>query len=239
MRKVVKIIAIIFTVCFVISTVSAIMVFKNWDTIMGLLDVDNNFINKQIHYYEEQTQINEEVKTEPKTTTDTTVITTNSVVDKDVETLKTYIGKPLEELIVKVNELGYTATYLAQGEDFTSFIDSMKDLYLTGNLEIDSNKKTVVVELVSKSSVELDEQKKSLEEKLSLYRAWQAVEDYGKLQYIDFEVHSIKGKISESIENENTWSLKATCEVFGVKKTCEAKVTGTSDNPEVIDFYVY
>lgn len=39
--------------------------------------------------------------------------------------------------------------------------------------------------------------------------------------------------------DEDTWFLKATCTVNGEDKTCEAKVTGTTDAPEVIFFDVY
>ena len=43
----------------------------------------------------------------------------------------------------------------------------------------------------------------------------------------------------EYAEDENTWFLKAECSVDGVKMTCEAKVTGTTEAPEVLAFDVY
>ena len=51
-------------------------------------------------------------------------------------------------------------------------------------------------------------------------------------------------KYAETAEDENTWFLKAGCTVknaFGQKlnKTCEARVSGTNDNPIIESFIVY
>ncbi|MCL1796790.1 MAG: zinc ribbon domain-containing protein [Eggerthellaceae bacterium] len=86
----------------------------------------------------------------------------------------------------------------------------------------------------------------ALTEKLDVYYAWAAAESYGKSLYpYGFKLHYIVGKLAETPEDENTWFLKATCDVtnaYGAKMknvVCEAKVTGTSDNPEIVYFIVY
>lgn len=58
------------------------------------------------------------------------------------------------------------------------------------------------------------------------------------------EVNDVTGMTVEEAQDGDTWYLKAGCTVtneYGVeiKATCEAKVTGTTNNPEVIDFNVY
>lgn len=58
---------------------------------------------------------------------------------------------------------------------------------------------------------------------------------YGK----SFDLNYLTGKIDASANDENTWFLKAECSIDGTKKTCEAKVTGTTSNAEVISFDVY
>ena len=154
--------------------------------------------------------------------------------------LEAYKGKPLTETMQKIDELGYTATYLADGVDFTDFIDDLKEDYLAGEMVIDEDAKTVEVDLVLASSVELDAQEAALAEKLELGSAWIAADDYGKAEYgDDFDLNYLTGNINQSMEDENTWFLKATCTVYGEEKMCEAKVTGTTDDPEVISFDVY
>ena len=150
-----------------------------------------------------------------------------------------YVGKPLPELMAKVEELGYTATYLADGADFTEFIDLLAEDYLVGNLSEDPNQKSVIVDLLLKSNAKHEEMEAALKEKLEIGSAWIAVENYGEAEYADFELHYLLGKIEEYAEDENTWFLKAECTVMGLDMICEAKVTGTSDNPQVIYFEVY
>lgn len=154
--------------------------------------------------------------------------------------LEAYVGEPLTKTMEKIEELNYTATYIADGVDFTEFIDSVKKDYLTGELQINEEEKTVEVELVLASNVEADKQAAALEKTLQLESAWIAVSEYGKDKYNDsFDLNYVTGKINESLEDEETWFLKATCNVNGEEKTCEAKVTGTTNSPEVISFDVY
>lgn len=154
--------------------------------------------------------------------------------------LDEYIRMPLSDLMAKIDELGYTATYINQGEDWTEFIEFFVEDYLVGGLEEDPEAKTVVVDLLLKSNAEHDAAEAALREKLETGSAWLAVENYGEAMYGEsFELHYFFGKIAEYAEDENSWFLKAECTVSGVDMICEAKVTGTSDNPEVIYFEIY
>ena len=85
-----------------------------------------------------------------------------------------------------------------------------------------------------------------LDGKLPVSNAWTAVKSYGKQQYpYGFKLHDIMGVLAETAQDENTWFLKATCDVtneYGAKAkdlVCEAEVAGTKDSPEVISFTVY
>lgn len=159
---------------------------------------------------------------------------------QDEEIFKEYINKPLIDLMEKVGETGYTATYYADGVDFTDFIDSLKEDYLVGSVEEDPDAKTVKVDLLLKSNAEYDEIKAALEEKLELNSSWLAVQEYGEATYGEgFEVHYLVGKIEEYAEDENTWFLKAECTLSDSDMICEARVTGTTDSPEVIFFDIY
>lgn len=174
--------------------------------------------------------------------TETTTETSNTKDDKDASEEKSLLalkGMPLVDAMLKFEELGYTATYFADGVEFTDFIDDLKEEYTTGELEIDTTAKTVKVDLELTSNIEQEEAGKALKEKLELGSSWIAVEKYGKQKFSDFELNYLLGKIDASPEDENTWFLKAECEVLGTKMTCEAKVTGTTENPEVIFFDVY
>ncbi len=86
-------------------------------------------------------------------------------------------------------------------------------------------------------------QKEQLEAKLDPITAWVAAERYGKRKYGSFTLHYIMGCLAEEPWDDDTWYLKADCDytMFGdkLKGTCEAKVTGTEDNPQIVDFVVY
>lgn len=151
-----------------------------------------------------------------------------------------YVGKPLVDIMEKIDELGYTATYLADGEDFTEFIDLMKEDYTTGDIIVDAENKTIEVKLQLTSNLEVAEEQEKLQEKLEVGSAWIAVQDYCEFEYgSDFELHYLVGKIAEYADDADTWFLKAECTVDGVDMICEAKVTGTTDSPEVVMVDIY
>ena len=87
---------------------------------------------------------------------------------------------------------------------------------------------------------------KSLDEKLDRGYAWQALEAFGKAQYypFDFKLHYIVGQIAAREYDNDTWFLKAECtikDIYGNKydTVCEGRVTGTTENPQVVYFFVY
>lgn len=164
---------------------------------------------------------------------------------EDVQAINSFVGQPLQGLMDKLSEIGYTGTYLADGVDFTSFIDSMAADYSVGSVEINEADKTVTANIVLTSNLEAAGAEDALSAKLDTGAAWTAVEDYGEVQYpYGFELHYLMGKIAEEAYDENTWFLKAECTVTNesgaeVEGTCEAKVTGTTDAPQVTEFTVY
>lgn len=163
----------------------------------------------------------------------------NSSAD-DAAILNSYEGAPLSLFIEKAQEMNYEATFFADGVEFTDFIDSVKDDYITGTLTVDTANKTVIVDLVLASNLELAEKEAALKETLDLSVCWIAAEEYGCTEYGNtFELNYVTGKITESLFDENTWFLKSECTVNGEKRICEARITGSTDNPEVSFFDVY
>lgn len=169
--------------------------------------------------------------------------------------LKTFEGKSVTEMETYLTSIGYTAKYVADntGDDFTEAIrtdEDTKNLFAVVSVsQIDHAKKSVNVRILGKDYIDAQNQQQimddALDQKLDRYVAWEAVVTYGKRQYPGgFKVHYIVSKIAEYASDENTWFLKALCDVTinGVKYkglNCEARVTGTTDNPQVIYFQVY
>ena len=158
----------------------------------------------------------------------------------DTDKLNELKGSDLSESMKTIEDMGYKATYQADGVDFTDFIDDVKDDYLVGDMEVNEKEKIVVVNLDLASNKEAEDIEKALKKKLEVGSAWAAAEKYGQEEYGDeFDLNYLTGNIDDSAYDEDTWFLKAECEVGGEEKTCEAKVTGTTENPEVVSFDVY
>lgn len=175
-------------------------------------------------------------------TNDANSNTETKVDDKTL--LESYKGTSLPLFMDKVSQLGYKATYFNQGVDYTEILEfyTKEDCksFLIGEVNADPSTKTVTVDLVLASSAELAEKEAALKEKLELGSSWIAAKEYGIDKYgSSFELNYLVGKIDESLYDENTWFLKAECKVNGQKKTCEARVTGTTANPEVVFFDIY
>lgn len=95
-------------------------------------------------------------------------------------------------------------------------------------------------EIQQESQQNVEEITVELAGKLQVQAAWQAVVAHGKTQYDAFEVRYMPGQpVDEIAEDADTWLLRAECFVNSETKKCEAKVTGTTENPEVISFKVY
>ena len=137
-----------------------------------------------------------------------------------------------------LEELGYTK-------------DIFADWIVTDQLPSAEDKaaKDEEIALTCKSSsvIEQEEdyiaQKEALEEKLSGASALTAVQHYGEDQYpYGFDLHML-GTETVAVDAD-TWHLTATCDVtneYGIEAemTCEALVTGTTEQPTVEDFTVY
>lgn len=182
------------------------------------------------------------ISTEPATEAVTSPLP-EATTEEPTEVVQTqfdeYIGSSLKSFMAAVELSDYTATYLADGIDFTDFISSLVDDYLVGGLTEDPDEKTVVVDLLLKTNSYHEEVEKELREKLEPFAAWVAVEEYCQAEHGVFELHYLTGKIEEYAEDESTWFLKAECTIGGIDKICEAKVTGTTDAPELVSLDVY
>lgn len=159
-------------------------------------------------------------------------------------------GKTLAKAIEKVKTDGIPFTIVADNTGM-----NMMSSYEAGDLDpaamsvvgadwaIDYT--SIEFRILSKEMIEADQKQRtmrdSLDAKLDSIDAWQAVQRYGKDMYgPDFKVHYIIGRLAEEPWDEDTWFLKAECDVYGNSGyTVEAKVTGTTDSPVVFDFNVY
>lgn len=165
-----------------------------------------------------------------------------------------------------MEELGYTAEYEHEYThlDFTGELTAYADdelnsagFIITGIKTMDTAKKTIILYVNTNENIERIENQKESNittqkdshydadaEKLDKYDAWIAVEDYGKMMYSKFKLHYMTGELSAEQVDDNTWNLKAYCDVDdgnGTKKNCncEATVEGTNLNPVVTYFKVY
>lgn len=179
----------------------------------------------------------------PTPTVATTEAPTEAPTEPVTNQLEKFVKKPLVELMARIDELGYTATYFNQGVDFTEILafyteEDCKSL-LVVSIDEDPFAKTVVVDLLPESFVENEDAENALRNKLEIGSAWNAVEDYGKDEFGEFELHYLTGKIEEYADDKDTWFLKAECTFYGIEMVCEAKVTGTTAAPNVIEFEIY
>ena len=190
-----------------------------------------------------------------------TASTTSSVEnDKILSELNKYKGKEVPELLAKLEEMGYkgTFTFETSGMDFTYLMTEVKpgdedyhaDEFIVRSFKnLDTSRKSVEVLINSKENIarqaEAQSAKEKLESKLEAVYAWQAVEQYGKNQFpYGFKLHYLTEQYAETARDENTWFLKAGCDVnnaYGAKArmVCEALVSGTNDDPIITSFYVY
>lgn len=152
-------------------------------------------------------------------------------------------GRELDEAGMPFEVIGdYTRDNLTSAYEAGSFDGG--GMTVTGASWKDNGKKKVSLEVLSQDQIDESRVKASnraeLESKLGLDVAWGTMDYYGSQLYgSSFKLHYMLGILAEEPLDADTWFLKATCEVNGVSGNCEAKVTGTNDNPRVYDFYVY
>lgn len=171
--------------------------------------------------------------------------------DAQAADLEKLVNSSLSDGMAKVKEYGFTATYRNMGTDadMTDIIAPLSadeaSAYTIMKVTALGYDKTVEMYIASEADKQAIKMEKTLSEKLETGYAWSAVKDYGEAQYpYGFKLHYLVGAIAQEPSDENTWFLKADCDVtneFGAtaKMTCEAHVTGTTEAPQVVDFNVY
>lgn len=172
----------------------------------------------------------------------------------DKAPLEAMVGTTVADAKAKILELGYTPTYYQDQaksditvKQITSPEEEPAAWIIVSVRSVDIDKKTVQLNVNTAEGIAENEATaaaaKALNEKLDSYRAWVATENYGKAQYpFGFELYYFRSR--EVPLDENTWLLKGPATVYNVygekiKMTCEAKVTGTTHDPRVIEFTVY
>ncbi|MDO5114449.1 MAG: hypothetical protein Q4E67_08720, partial [Planctomycetia bacterium] len=171
---------------------------------------------------------------------------------KAERSIKNLKGKTVKDAIAVADEYGYEFTYThsVTDQDFTTSIKDVPAEYeswLVMSIEdIDTDAKTAIIYVNSKENQERiekeDAQKSNLEERLDEASTCAAIALYGKSEYpYGFKYSSMMAQFS--LYDENTWQVVSTCKIeneYGNKIECQcvARVTGTSDSPQVIYFEV-
>lgn len=171
------------------------------------------------------------------------------------------IGKLAIEVHDALKEEKYTVTFLHEitQMDFSEEVLARSDpddeesylpweIVALGDFNEDKKSASFLInteEMMDEAAVD-KEVRNALVEKLPPSHAWGAVTDYGMDQYkYGFKLNMITGMMAESVFDEATWFLKSRCQtrneagIWQKNLICEAYVTGTEDDPEIIDFKVY
>lgn len=182
---------------------------------------------------------------------------TTTASDEGREIYDNSIGKMAIDVKNELEAVGYTVEFKhnVTKMDYTSSVvspDSEQYLpfIIVGLGEYNSDAKKALFYIDTQENIdrlaEKENIKNNLDDKLDSISAWVAVENYGKQQYAyGFKLHYYTGRLGETVADENTWFLKAYCDVkneygaWAKQLVCEAYVTGTSDNPRIVSFYVY
>ena len=171
--------------------------------------------------------------------------------DAHAKELSSLVNISLLDGLNKIEEYEFTPNYTnaRNNTDVTDVInttsDKEKEAYTITQILASSYSKTANVFIATEADLQAMKMAKNLEQQLDPAHAWQAVESFGQSQYpYGFELHYIVSKLAQEASDENTWFLKATCDVtneLGEKQelTCESYVSGTTESPEIIDFIVY
>lgn len=160
-------------------------------------------------------------------------------------------GHDLSEVVSKVEELGYSATYqVPSGEDRTADVsgfdaETLENWQMTSVLSVNTDSKTAAFQISTDDAVRKSDIQDSLEETFPVYYAWKALASYGKQVYPQgFQVHDLTGVYAEEAVDENTWFLKAdvtmtTEDGSKISSVVEGRVSGDKNSQEVISFFVY
>ena len=174
--------------------------------------------------------------------------------------LSTVERMPATGIYSQFTSLGYSIKFVhaITKYDFTEIVESdiadpdyeyFTDWLITGYQDLDNSRKTVTLFVNTQENIDTANTQKTIEEELTMklnpIYAWSAAESYGKREYPSgFELHYLLGMLAQTPRDADTWFLKATCTVtneYGAKRklVAEIKVTGTTEQPEIIYFKVY
>lgn len=169
------------------------------------------------------------------------------------------VDKTPLDISKNLSEEGFEAKFIHEitNEDFTTSIqfssdpkdeDSFIPWIITKLDTFKPNEKVASFYISTKENMEYELEKQNMEKvltsKLSPSVAWGTFMTFGESEF----PYGFKLKIStgtETVIDEDTWFLKARCEVknasgtWNKKVVCEAKVTGTSDSAKIIYFDAY
>lgn len=181
----------------------------------------------------------------------------DEAIDEATEIYNNALNKFAIDIKNELGRIGYKSEFIhnVTKQDFSeSILNSDSEFYVPFVIvklgHINSETKTALFYIDTTENIERVNEQASiadeLNHKLDSNVAWQAVKSYGNEQYIyGFKLHYIKGKLAETVENNDTWFLKAYCDVADVNGIwiknliCEARVSGSTQNPSVDYFEVY
>lgn len=165
---------------------------------------------------------------------------------KEIKNLK---GKNVAKAEETLSNIKYHATYTfdTTDMDYTDSIASMdtstrKHFIVTEVNNIDTSNNSVDLTITSKEVRKKENTEEKLRHKLSEGRSCVAINHYGKSEYpYGFKFSALTATFS--LYDSNTWSVDGTCKItneFGAETEmeCVARVTGTTENPEVVYFEV-
>lgn len=198
----------------------------------------------------EKTPISDTNATKEESTTKATkkksAETKTKKLKKEIKNLK---GQNVAKVEDTLSDIKYHATYTfdTTDMDYTDSIASMdratrKHFIVTEVNDIDMSNKTVDLTITSKEVQNQENTEKKLRNKLSEGSSCVAISHYGKAEYpYGFKFSALTATFS--LYDDNTWSVHGNCKItneFGAeaKMECVARVTGSTDNPEVVYFEV-
>ena len=175
----------------------------------------------------------------------------------NTSTVEDYTGKDAKRAYDSLKSAGYEVEFKFDRSNNGGFTDEQFQEFILGDFasedyannpytvtkQSNSGKKvtlSVDYATVLEEDKEAEARQEALESKLGIVESMTACEQYGKQNYRNFKMHSIVGKIAETVVDENTWMLKYKVDANDYKDlVMECYVTGTSESPVVTKFDVY
>lgn len=171
------------------------------------------------------------------------------------------IGKMAYETFEDLDKEGFEVKFIhaSSKQDFTTAVQFASDpndteayvpWIITELDSFDAKNKYASFYINTQENMDAEQENKNIEErltaKLSPSVAWGSLRIYGEKQFpYGFKVKQVTGTLAETAIDEDTWFIKAKCEiknsngVWDKNAVCEAEITGTNDAPRVISFNVY